>query len=203
VANTYKDKFNLTKNSYYVNSLEDLERNKKYDIITCVNSLHHLTDLDLFYSKVKKYLKPNGQVFIYDVSPDLFSEINGSFVLLIRTLLMFTEKVKYFENFKVLDMDTKFKKILYEWQNEIDDLKKQSHNDHYHSTPEIISFLKNKFVEISYKQYGGILMRLLGGLRGDISLQKKLSKQLIDFEKLLINKKLINPYTYSFIGKLF
>jgi len=201
VANKYKKRTDITKNSYRIEKLESFRGNKKYDIITCVNTLHHLTNLNLFYSKIKDYLKPGGKIFIHDVSPDLFLEMNGIFVLLIRKILRFTDKVKYFEDFKTSDIQVNLKKIIYEWQNETDDLK-QSHHDHYHSTPEIVSFLRNKFVEVSYKQQGGILMRLLGGLRGDMFELKRLARELIAFEKLLIDRRLITPYNYTFIGKI-
>lgn len=201
VAKKYKKDLNITNNSYYVKSLEGFKKNKKYDIVTCVNTLHHLTDLNIFYLRVKGHLKPNGKIFVHDVSPDLFSEVNAVFVLLIRTVLGFTHEVQYFEDFTTSDISEQLEAIIYEWQNETDN-KKQSYYDHYHPTQEIIAFLKNKFAEISYKQHGGILMRLLGGLRGEMSLLKRLSEQLMTLEKLLIDKRLIGPYNYTFIGEL-
>ena len=55
-AEIYRNKFAINKNSYYINSLENFKSNKQYDIITCINTLHHLTNLDIFCSKIKKYL---------------------------------------------------------------------------------------------------------------------------------------------------
>ena len=143
----------------------------------------------------------NKKIFISDVSPDLFLETNGLFVLLIMTILRFTKNIYYFEDLKISNINLELEKIIFEWQNETDNLD-QSYHDHYHSTQEIVNFLKDNFSGILYKEYGGILMRLLGGLRGKISLLKELSEKLIGFEKLLLDKKIIGPYSYTFIGKL-
>lgn len=191
----------VTNNVYSVKSFEDFQENKKYDIIICVNTLHHLLDLELFYTKIKEHLKQDGKIFIHDVCSDLFSEINGVFVLFLRTILRYTDNIKYFEKFKNENLNNRLDNIVLEWQNETEDTK-QSYNDHCHSTEEIIDFITGKFTEILYKQYGGILMRLLSGLRGEVSNLEKLSEKLIEIENFLLHKKIIKPYTYTFIGQL-
>jgi 2-polyprenyl-3-methyl-5-hydroxy-6-metoxy-1,4-benzoquinol methylase len=200
IANVYKNKLCIDKNTYFINSIENFKSKKKYDIITCVNSLHHINNLELFILKIKKYLKKEGRVFIYDVSSDKFSKVNASFILLIRIILESTKNIYYFEKFKDLDIDIKLKKIVYEWQNETEG-GKQSIHDHFNSTHKIISYLTNSFEQVYFKKGGGILTRLLGGLRGNIISIEKLANQLIYFEELLIKEKIIQPYFYTYIGK--
>lgn len=122
----------------------------------------------MFYTKIKEHLKQDGKIFIRDVCSDLFSEINGVFVLFLRTILRYTDNIKYFEKFKNENLNKRLDNIVLEWQNEKED-SKQSNNDHCHSTEEIIDFITGKFTEILHKQYCSILMRLLGGLRGEVS----------------------------------
>ena len=92
-------------------------------------------------------------------------------------------------------------KFILEWQNETEDTK-QSYNDHCHSTEEIIDFVIGKFTEIWYKQYSGILMRVLGGLRGEVSNLEKLSELLMEIENFLLHKKNSKPYTNTITGQL-
>ncbi len=200
-AEKYKSKLVIDKNSYFYTSLENYNVAKKYDVITCVNTLHHLRNLETFFKKVRAHLKHNGTIFIHDVSSDIFSETNGAFVLLLRTIFNFGNKIKYFEGFKSLNISKRLEMIIHEWQNETDE-GKQSYCDHRHSSEEIKSFLCRKFRKTYYKEEGGILMRFLGGLRGKKRALRKISRELIDLEKTLLMKKIIAPYTYTFIGKL-
>jgi hypothetical protein len=54
------------------------------------------------------------------------------------------------------------------------------------------------FVQKAYDEYGGILTRLLGGIRGENV--NKISNILINNEILLLKNKLIEPYCYRFVG---
>jgi 2-polyprenyl-3-methyl-5-hydroxy-6-metoxy-1,4-benzoquinol methylase len=200
LASIHKDKLNISQNQYIVGGIESFRSEKKYDIITCVNTLHHLTDLKLFLLKVKKHLKPKGKIFISDVSSDSFSELNGAFVLLARIILETTDGIRYFEKMDDSELGAQLKNIVYEWRNETDN-RKQSAHDHFYSTSVIISFLRTNFTTIYFKSHGGMLMRLLGGLRGNRNSMRKLSVRLVALEDLLLKKKLLNPYTYTFAGE--
>lgn len=200
-ANKSKEKYGLTKNNYAVESLENFATNEKFDYVVCVNSLHHLTDLELFYTKVRQYLKPEGKLFINDVCSDYFDTNNAILVLIIRTILQETEKINYFEKFRTNDFDKQIEGLLLEWQNETDDIK-QSVHDHAHTSDEILWILNNQFMKIDYKLNSSFLMRLLGGLRGKNEDIENLIKQLIRIEKSLLERKLVQPYTYTFIGKI-
>jgi len=201
VANRFKDKLKVVKNKYFIGGIESFTAEKKYDIIACVNTLHHLTDLRLFYKRTKELLKPNGRIFISDVSSDLFSEQNAFCVLLTRTILEVTRGIYYFEEARTNDMERTLEKIVYEWKNETDD-GAQSVHDHFNSTPKIMSFLRAKFRCMYFRTHGGILMRLLGGLRGNSVAMQRLAKRLMNVEELMLRRKMIKPYTYTFVGKL-
>jgi 2-polyprenyl-3-methyl-5-hydroxy-6-metoxy-1,4-benzoquinol methylase len=201
MAEEQKHKLGVTKNSYFCASVEEYKTTKKFDVITCVNTLHHMRDLENFFKKVKAHLKPGGRVFIHDVTSDLFSETNGAFVLLLRTIFNLNDKIKYFEGFKSASLSKRLEEIVYEWQQETDK-GKQSCCDHFLSSKELKAVLDRKFRRISYKEEGGILMRFLGGLRGEKQALREIAKELIDLEELFLLKKIITPYTYTFIGKL-
>ena len=201
MAEEQKHKLGITKNSYFCSSVEDFKSAKKYDIITCVCTLHHLRDLGIFFKKVKAHLKPKGRIFVHDVTSDLFSETNGAFVLFLRTIFNVNDKVKYFEGFKSADLSQRLESIVHEWQEETDG-GKQSCCDHFHGSKELKAFLDRKFCKLEYSERSGILMRFLGGLRGEKRVLRKTAQALINLEKMLLQKKIITPYTYTFIGKL-
>jgi len=201
IANKYKLDNRIIRNQYFVQNIDKYVTDKKFDVICCVNSLHHFTNLEGFSKTVISLLKPDGFLYIYDVCSDRFDEKNAALVMLIRTILVETKNVSYFENFDSEDINSDFEKILFEWQEETDDLK-QSEHDHAHGTDEILNCLRENFKTISYVEHGGILMRLLGGLRGNLDDMEKLSKKLISIEQYFLKKTLIKPYTYSYIGKV-
>ena len=161
-----------------------------------MNSLHHFRDLQQFCDKVSEYLSNDGALFVYDVCPDRFNLGNASYVLLIELLLSLTNN--FYAERKCIDIEATLNEILYEWQNETDNLK-QSANDHYHDTETILASLRKNFTEKSYSEHGGVLNRLLGGIRGDYT--ETIGKHLIKIEKIFLQKKLIAPYSYCFEGE--
>jgi len=188
---------NGVKNRYEVSSAEDFKSGKKYDVVVCVNALHHIVDLNTFKKNVDSYLKDKGSIFIYDVCPDRFSIYNAAHVLIIESLL--GEFGAYYMRYSpAFNLEKKLERILLEWKNETDN-KKQSVNDHSHSTDFILNFLEKNFKRIHYSEYGGILMRLLGGIR--VKHPKKITAMLIKAEEILLKKKIISPYCYCFIGR--
>ncbi|MFA5089587.1 MAG: class I SAM-dependent methyltransferase [Candidatus Omnitrophota bacterium] len=200
-ANKFKKELKITKNEYHLKSLEDFSSNEEYDIVSCVHTLHHFTDLDVFYKKVRMYLKKEGMIFIQDVSPEQFSETNAGFVLLIKEILKLTDNIRFVPDSKALGLSARLQHTIYEWRNETDNLA-QSHHDHWHSSKRILAFLRKRFIEVFYKETGGMMMRLLGGLRGEMPRLERMAQQLIALEKLLLDRKIIKPYGYTFIGKI-
>jgi 2-polyprenyl-3-methyl-5-hydroxy-6-metoxy-1,4-benzoquinol methylase len=185
-------------NAYRVASLENFRSRKKYDVIACVNTLHHIRDLTDFSKTINTYLKHDGLIFIHDVSPDYFGMRNASYVLTIQLLLSLTGQF-YQSDTPGNDFQKNIGRIIQEWQNETEDVK-QSVNDHVRGTDDILAFLNRSFRKIHYSaNAGGILMRLLGGIRGENS--EAIGNMLINLENYLLEQQLISPYTYCFVAK--
>lgn len=91
--NYYKKSLGVTNNIYSVKSLEDFQENKKYDIIVCVNTLHHLLDLELFYTKIKEHLKQDGNIFIYIMYVQFIFVDKWVFALFLRTILRYIDNL--------------------------------------------------------------------------------------------------------------
>lgn len=193
----YYAKKNKVLNIYNVFSVNDFKSKQKYEVIVCINTLHHFDNLNAFKKLVNSYLKKNGLIFLYDACPDRFNTNNAACVLIIELLL--TELGLYYLKADVRgNIADMLEKILFEWKNETED-KKQSVNDHYYPTDYILNFLNKTFKKIQYSEHGGILIRLLGGLR--IKHPEKIVKRLIEAEELLLKKGIISPHSYCFIGK--
>lgn len=196
VSQLYARKYNSA-NTYRVASLQGFKSKKKYDVIACVNSLHHITNLTDFSKLINTYLKRDGLIFVHDVCPDYFELRNASYVLMAQLLLSLTGH--FYQNEMVgKNIQENMARIIQEWQSETEDVK-QSVNDHAHNTDDILPFLNSSFRRVHYSENGGgILMRLLGGIRGDNI--ETIANFLINLEQYLLEQRLISPYTYCFVA---
>jgi 2-polyprenyl-3-methyl-5-hydroxy-6-metoxy-1,4-benzoquinol methylase len=194
IAIKYAEKAGVTNNEYLTSDFESLHVAHRYDMVVCINSLHHFVDLDLLCTKVNEHMTDEGRLFICDVCPDEFGVENAGYVLTIENLLSAANA--FYKN-STENSQERLLNILNEWRNETND-SKQSLHDHFHSTKDILCVLRKSFVEQSYAGYGGILSRILGGIRGDQC--ESIGRQLIKLEEVLLINKLIKPYSYCFVG---
>ena len=53
-------KENLLKIKYIADDLKNFTPSKQYDLVTCMEVIEHVTNLDVFINEVKKFVKPGG-----------------------------------------------------------------------------------------------------------------------------------------------
>jgi len=194
-ARTYSQKNGVTNNEYICSAFETFDCHDEYDFVVCINSLHHFIDLEKFCNKCRNLLSKKGSIYIYDVCPDRFNINNATYVYLIELILSKTNN--FYKECNYLNVKEALNRILDEWQSETESLK-QSIHDHAHDTETILKCLRKNFIEKDYSEHGGILTRLLGGIRGPSI--ESLGKALIEVEKVLLEENMIAPYNYCFVG---
>ena len=84
VAQSHAEKVGLDIN-YMCTSVEDLNSNKKYDVILLMEVVEHIDNLEFFIEQVMKLLKPNGLIFISTINRTiksfLFAIVGAEYIL--------------------------------------------------------------------------------------------------------------------------
>ena len=66
-------KENLLKIKYFAGDLNTFTSSKQYDLVTCMEVIEHVTDLDVFINEVKKFIKPGGYFIGSTISKSISS----------------------------------------------------------------------------------------------------------------------------------
>jgi len=78
IAKTHQ-KTSGSKVDYQTSTIEDLKNNKKFDVITCLEVVEHVDNLEFLLSNLKKNVKKNGLIFIATINRTIKSMLLAKF----------------------------------------------------------------------------------------------------------------------------
>jgi len=78
IARAHQQK-SASKVSYVNSTIEELAINKKYDVITCLEVIEHVDNIEAFLKKLTAHLKPGGVLFVATINRTLKSLLFAKF----------------------------------------------------------------------------------------------------------------------------
>jgi SAM-dependent methyltransferase len=173
---------------------EFILKEDEFDFINAWGTIHHIKNLEHFFSQIKKGLKKDGIMVIYEyVGPDYLQFTDEQLTMVYSLLNLLPEELKYYRN------NINIKNIEYRINKE-----KLIHIDPTESvrSSEIIKVMNDYLDVVEFHNTGGtILHPLLNGIAGNFETSAEGDKvllALIDIEKALISGGML-PSDYVYI----
>lgn len=205
--NPYTDGFGSLQ--YKVMSFEDIDKlTDKFDVIHFSVALHHMMNVDEVVQKCFHFLPENGHIFVHEPCHERFLNKDAAQVALIRGILAITGH--WYEPDCFDDMLTDVAKlneyindtrIEYFRERDKDEPDGQSPNDLEASGAEMLESMRKRFVEVEYRKSASFIYRLLGGIRGDNKVIRKLADFISTYDKTAVKYGYIHENFFYFLGK--
>jgi len=205
--NPYKDGFGSLQ--YKVLPFEKInELEGEFDVIHFSVALHHMMDVDTVVQKCHDLLPEGGHLFVHEPCHERFLNKDAAQVALIRGLLSITGH--WFETEGFDDMYTDVAKlneyindtrIEYFLERDKSEPDGQSPHDLEASGEEMLESMRKRFAEIEYRKSTSFIYRLLGGLRGDDEVIRKLADFIATYDKTAVKYGYIHENFFYFLGK--
>lgn len=209
VAESYSDKDEWKLNrgllEYQCVDFFELSIKEKFDVIIFIGAMHHFNDIEKLLIKVKKHLNKNGIIIVHEPTRDRVSKKNASIAVLIKSILSILDGY-YLKIDEILieddlekSIDMEYFKLRYELE---DGSKVQSVNDNESGFIEMISGLRANFKEVYFEERYAIFHELIGGLRFEQEVNKKIAKLIHDFDNLFCNQDILDSTEFIFVGRI-
>lgn len=209
VAESYSDKDEWKLNrgllEYQCVDFFELSIKEKFDVIIFIGAMHHFNDIEKLLIKVKKHLNKNGIIIAHEPTRDRVSKKNASIAVLIKSILSILDGY-YLKIDEILieddlekSIDMEYFKLRYELE---DGSKVQSVNDNESGFIEMISGLRANFKEVYFEERYAIFHELIGGLRFEQEVNKKIAKLIHDFDNLFCNQDILDSTEFIFVGRI-
>lgn len=189
--------------SYLCTSIEKLNYKAHFDGVLSSGFLHHIKDLKKASSQIRKFLKKNGVLLLYEPQHQEWKKFDALLVLFLRHIfkslnMWYDKKLKIPFNVKIFEKQ--LKEVYNEFFYERDQNEKagQSPNDLSSDKNKIIKALIKNFKFVDSKPAFSFIYRLIGGLRGNQYQLNKISKLIADLEKYGLETGVLNAnYFYA------
>lgn len=205
--NTYEEGFGSL--DYIVMDFEHIdELENDFDIILFSVSMHHLVDVNKVVTKCHEMLAENKFVLVHEPCHERFLNRDAAQVALIRGILSLTGNwfeddiyENYFKNVAKLNEYINDTRIEYILERDKDEPGGQSPNDLEASGVEILQALRRQFVELDYRKSTSFIYRVLGGIRGDDELIRKMANLFAAYDDLAVRNGYIHENFFYFLGR--
>lgn len=178
---------------------------EKFDAIIFFGSLHHFPDPSQVLDQALTQLAAGGRVMAYEPARDWWTEGDASVLALVRVLLSATGH--WHEDLPVPDKAADFGLLVRDCLDEVQeavpkDEELQSPMDNSAGGTEMLAALKERLTEIAYEQDTLLFDRVSAGIRfTDDAKARQLAEFLHAFELFALEKKLLNPGGFMFVGQ--
>jgi 2-polyprenyl-3-methyl-5-hydroxy-6-metoxy-1,4-benzoquinol methylase len=180
----------------------------QYDVVLFCVSMHHMKDVQGVVDKAYAMLPQGGHLLCYEPCHERFTWGDAAQVALIRGLMAiggyWYEPAELEEAFRdeqglnayVSDLQTEY--VLERDKNEPGG---QSPHDLEVNGEEILAALRARFRELAVRPGCSFIYRLIGGLRGPEPVVHELARFIASYEHLMVEKGVLNPNMFFFLGR--
>jgi 2-polyprenyl-3-methyl-5-hydroxy-6-metoxy-1,4-benzoquinol methylase len=206
--NPHKESFGSLE--YKTTSFGEFNCDKKFDVIVCVGSLHHMLNLDEVLVKINRILKKDGLFLCYEPNHEEWRFDDSAQVALIRELLAITG---HWHEPSIIRGNLSLKEKKHKFEEQLSDIHEeylherdkneeyQSPNDNHVCGSQIIASLRKHFNELVYGNGFSFIYRMLGGIRGEESTIKKIADLLYIYDRLGVEQGYMRPNAFYFVGR--
>lgn len=202
--NPFKEGFGSL--DYRVSPFHEVEG--AWDVVLFSVSLHHMPAVAAAVAHARTLVRPGGWLLTWEPCHDRFTERDAAVVALIRSLLAATghwydpaETAGCLNDEEAAAAYVRDVWTEYVFERDPSEPGGQSPNDLAADGAAILEALRGNFQEIAFFPGYSYIYRLLGGIRGDADVVRRLADMIAIFDRLSVERYSQNPNHFFFLGQ--